>query len=558
VKPLWFGPEDRSLFGWLHGPESRLARGGVVLSPTIGLEAVSAHYGYRRLADRLADAGFVALRFDYPGTGDSAGGSNDEGLVAAWLGSIRTAVDLLEAMGLGRVSVIGMRMGATLVAETFGWGPARIDDVVLWDPCASGRAFLRDQSALSSFALGSRTNHDGSIETPGVVYDPGTVADLSAVAIANADGPLAEGVLLLTRSSRKVEGRMHERLALAHVHRETIRGQEQFVDVEPELARPPEATIETIVGWLSVRAAASPLVSVDINAVGRTRAMVGTAVDGVSVEEGLVSLGPHGLFGIVSARADPKEPSPHLPVILFLNAGSSSHVGPARLWVQLGREWAGSGFRVIRFDLGGIGDSPVRNGAPGPEVWAAEALDDLVDVLRDVAPGDPSNAVLVGLCSGAYHAVEGAIATQVRGVCVVNPMLVFLPPEDGKLDGRRQASAAPKRWARSLPGHYLVGRLGDRLPSVVWRMINRLAVEATPARSLSKVLDGGVEDVFVIAGDYEARLLTRGEDRTLRRLRETGRFRMEIIPDLEHSLFERHGRELATRLLTEHVLVSYK
>jgi hypothetical protein len=177
-------------------------------------------------------------------------------------------------------------------------------------------------------------------------------------------------------------------------------------------------------------------------------------------------------------------------------------------------------------------------------------------VLRDVAPDDPSNAVLVGLCSGAYHAVEGALATPVRGVCVVNPMLAFVPPEDGKLDGRRQASAAPKRWARSLPGHRLVGRVTDRLPSAMWWIINRLAVEAAPARSLTKVLGSGV-DVFVIAGDYEARLLSRGERRTLRRLQETGRFRMEIIPDLEHSLFERHGRELATRLLTDHVLVTY-
>jgi hypothetical protein len=29
---------------------------------------------------------------------------------------------------------------------------------------------------------------------------------------------------------------------------------------------------------------------------------------------------------------------------------------------------------------------------------------------------------------------------------------------------------------------------------------------------------------------------------------------MEVIPDLEHTLFERHGRKLATELLTKYVL----
>jgi pimeloyl-ACP methyl ester carboxylesterase len=557
LKPLWFGPEDRPLFGWLHVPEDHQACGGVVLSPTLGIEAVGAHYAYRRLADRLAEAGFVTLRFDYDGTGDSAGRSDEPGLVAAWLESIRTAVALLSRLGLGRTSVVGMRVGATLAAETFGWGPAAIDDLVLWDPCATGRAFLRDQSALWSFFVGGPSNDDGSIETPGQVYEKATVADLSSLTIANGDGPLADGVLLLMRSRRKGDGRMLERLAMPHVQRMAIVGQEEFVDVEPESATPPLQTIETIVGWLATRAADRPTVSIDPDDVGRSRAVVGTSSDGVAIEEQLLSLGPHGLFGIATTRDGRANTSSHRPTILFLNAGSSSHVGPARLWVELGRAWAEAGFRVLRFDLGGIGDSPVRVGLPAPVVWAPEALDDVLDVLAEVAPGEPSNALLVGLCSGAYHAVEGAIANQVRGVFVVNPVLTFVPPEEeGRPDGRRQASAATRLWARSLPGYEVLGRMAHRLPSAAWWVINRVAVQASPARSLTKVLEAGV-DVFVIAGDNEAQLLSRGEAPTMRRLRRSERFRMEVIPDLEHSLFERHGRELASRLLTEHVLACY-
>jgi alpha-beta hydrolase superfamily lysophospholipase len=553
---MWFGPEDGPLFGWLHVPEDRQARGGVLLCPTLGIEAVSAHYAQRRLADRLSEAGFVTLRFDYAGTGDSGAPPQGAGIVTAWLASIRCAAAFLGRLGIGRTSVVGLRVGATLAAEAFGWGPAAVDDVVLWDPCPTGRAFLRDQRALWSFFRGGGNDDDGSVETPGLVYDQTTVADLSSLGIGNGDGPLADGVLLLTRSNRKADARMVERLAMPHVQRQSVVGQERLVDVEPESATPPYETIETIVEWLAARAAGGPTVSVDAAGLGRSRAVIGTAPDGAAVEEQVVSLGPHGLFGVLTARSDYDDASTR-PTILFLNAGSSSHVGPARLWVHLGRSWAEAGFRVLRFDLSGIGDSPGRADRSAPIVWAPGALDDVLEVLADVAPGEPSNAILVGLCSGAYHALESALANQVRGVCVVNPMLSFVPPEDDStLEVSRQVSAATKRWARSLPGYDFLGGQAHRLPDAAWWIINRVAVKAPPARSLTKVLEAGV-NVYVIAGDYEARLLSRGEARTMRRLNRSRRFRMEVIPDLEHSLFERHGRELATKLLTEHVIASF-
>ena len=50
-RPLWFGPEDQPLFGWLHAPVSGAARGGVVLCPTLGMEAVNGRYTFRCLGD---------------------------------------------------------------------------------------------------------------------------------------------------------------------------------------------------------------------------------------------------------------------------------------------------------------------------------------------------------------------------------------------------------------------------------------------------------------------------------------------------------------------------
>src|SRR3984957_6689181 len=82
--PLWFGPDKRPLFGWVHAPTDGMARGAAVLCPPLFLEQDIAYYSFRRLAEELAARGVLAVRFDYDGTGDSAGGAEDPGRVRAW------------------------------------------------------------------------------------------------------------------------------------------------------------------------------------------------------------------------------------------------------------------------------------------------------------------------------------------------------------------------------------------------------------------------------------------------------------------------------------------
>ena len=88
---VWFGPEPRPLYGWVSRPAGGLARGGAILCPPMGEEGRAAHRTFRRLAEELAEAGNVALRFDYDGTGDSAGLQDDPDRVPAWQDSIEAA-----------------------------------------------------------------------------------------------------------------------------------------------------------------------------------------------------------------------------------------------------------------------------------------------------------------------------------------------------------------------------------------------------------------------------------------------------------------------------------
>jgi len=88
------------------------------------------------------------------------------------------------------------------------------------------------------------------------------------------------------------------------------------------------------------------------------------------------------LFGILTEP----EGAPLGPTVLLLNAGLIHHIGPARLWVSLARRFAAAGMRCLRFDLSGLGDSPVRPGSP-PRRLPARAAEDVASAAEALCPG---------------------------------------------------------------------------------------------------------------------------------------------------------------------------
>ena len=79
------------LFAWLHPGPSGCGH-AVVFCPPAGHEQVHAHRAWRHLAEAVAGAGLPVLRFDYHGTGDSAGTDEDPHRLAAWRQDVRDAI----------------------------------------------------------------------------------------------------------------------------------------------------------------------------------------------------------------------------------------------------------------------------------------------------------------------------------------------------------------------------------------------------------------------------------------------------------------------------------
>ena len=148
-EPVYFDDGPNAFFGWYHTANAVPQRDcvAVICSP-IGFEYAHSHRSVRHLADRLAQYGIPAVRFDYHGTGDSLGTDLDADRWQCWLGNIKTAIRRArEISGRKRICLLGVRLGATLAAVYAS--ESQVDFLVLWNPCISGRRYLREIQAIA-------------------------------------------------------------------------------------------------------------------------------------------------------------------------------------------------------------------------------------------------------------------------------------------------------------------------------------------------------------------------------------------------------------------------
>lgn len=150
MRPLHFGDASAPLFGLYHEPPGA-PRGGpalaVVLLPPAPFEYNMSHWAMRKLAAQLSREGLPVLRFDYSGTGDSAGDPGD-GDLERWVADALTACDeVREQSGARALALVGLRLGGTLALDVAARRPD-VAEVVAWDPVVQGADYLRELAAL--------------------------------------------------------------------------------------------------------------------------------------------------------------------------------------------------------------------------------------------------------------------------------------------------------------------------------------------------------------------------------------------------------------------------
>lgn len=140
-----FGAGSTPLFGLYH-PARRPERGEpVVVCPDFGSDVIPEEGTARRAASGLSGAGHPVFRFDYRGTGDSAGSTADLDLHAWEEDAWDAAREARVLAGAERVTLLARGLGSIPALRLASRSPA-VSRVVLRDPVADGHTLLRSRA----------------------------------------------------------------------------------------------------------------------------------------------------------------------------------------------------------------------------------------------------------------------------------------------------------------------------------------------------------------------------------------------------------------------------
>lgn len=551
----WIGEPDRPLLAWFHAGASACGRVAVICPP-LGHEYTITHRTLRHLAERLALSGLPCVRFDYDGTGDSAGSDLDPDRVGAWTRSIEVAIASAREWQRGaEVVLVGVRMGGLLAALVAARIP--VDTLALWNPCVSGRAALRELQALAAANAEDPASDGGDLECAGYVYTAATRAALGSLDL------------------RKIVPRARRTLL---AWRDDVGGDTRLATAWNSLG----ATVDTLLlpGWSgmmtehqfsNVPVAALEALVATIGIGGKPGRASGTLPSLPAAAEQPCRFGPDGrLFGILTRPVR----DAGKPTVVIFNAGSVHRVGPNRITIEIVRALAAKGHPCFRFDLEGLGDSPggVRENHPYPATATRDALE-AIRYLRQ-AHG-LRRFVALGLCSGAHTtfrlALEGA-APGVEALVMINPLIwrfqegMNIATVSRVMDQQsyQRSMRDARRWLKLLRGQVNVRRLlhvaaqwPRDLARARWSAFceRYWSAKAPPlARDLAAVLEQPLSmGLFVADGDPSQELLLAGAPLTARRAIDSGRIHLEVIPDSDHTFTRPASRALLVERLVRYL-----
>lgn len=577
-EPHFFGPSSSKLFGWFHAPKQAVRAGvGVVFCSPWGREEISAHQSIRSWAGQLAAEGWPVLHFDYEGCGDSSGSELEPDAWLRWQQSVHLAVDELKDLtGVQSVCLIGIRVGAALAALV---GASRYDvsSLIAVAPVVKGRAYVRELMALQmAGATRDETptfNGQALFQSGGFAMDQAARDALAAVDLTKLEEQPAPRVLLLERDDMPVSDLWCKALLNQGVEVEqlVLPGYLEMM-ADPHHVQVPRKMVGASMYWLAQVEGPSMFGQAHIDwGTCQHQSEIPLGQDEASaVQESAIWLPGTPVFGIVTRPASKaggaSQPS---QAVIWLNAGSTRHIGPSRLQVDLARQWASKGMTVLRMDLSGLGDSAPRDGRAVNMTYPFDAMKDVraaIDFMRNEVRGGPVH--VMGLCAGAYHGLKAARdGMKMASLTMINP-LIFFDAEGIELTGHgltpQQVHAAasaygqsvwsPEKWLKLFSGRVdlsvlvrvVLQRVGMRLAQY-GRDVGRLLgvrLHNDLGAELKRLAATGLHPQFIFAkGDPGEALLAEQGGLTVRRLARQGQISIHRIERADHVFTDFQARQ---------------
>lgn len=194
---MWIGAAARQCYAALHRAGQGAAPLGMLVVPPLLHEQLRSRRLLTELAGRISAFGIPCLRFDYFGSGDSAG-SGERMDVASMREDIEAAANALRSLaGIERLVVLAVRGGTLPLASWLGGG-GNADHLVLWEPIVDGAGWVAELEDADARELRSADRYPLRRGLPserserqlmGFEVSPRLCRDLAGIQVAASDWP---------------------------------------------------------------------------------------------------------------------------------------------------------------------------------------------------------------------------------------------------------------------------------------------------------------------------------------------------------------------------------
>ncbi len=542
-------------------------RGALICGP-LSDEALNSYRPLVYLAEQLADATIPTLRLSYYGTGDSAGEDEEAGRFDRWLRSIGAGVNWLRTQcGVESVTLVGHRIGASLAARA-ACDIEAVDSLVLLSPIG-GRQLTHELTLAARISQRVwQTSHkvdDGTwFESHGLRIDHATRDALNGLDIRKLPRRPVAQALLMESDTRPAALTLAESLrnmgtAITFEACEDLGRMQR----DSHAAEVPRDAFDRVVRWVQSLPATS-----GTSHTAKTPASLALA----HAVESPIRFGlDNSLFGILSM---PNRPSPDTPSVLLVNTSANPRWGNARIAVDLARSLAADGVISLRMDAPGMGDTAPQTGEVG-RPYAEATTAGTLHAVTELARTAQRPVVVLGVCSGAYHALQAAYREpRVSGLILVN-LQRFVWREGDPSDIVRRTDLRPTRfylrnilstqaWLRLLRADFDVANL---LRVVATRQIRRAIASIDPLvnqvfgtatkvgrvrRAIQELGDRRLPLLYVLGcNDPGVEELAEYFGRHGWRLRQQPNVTMRTLDGADHTLGTRRLRDALIQLIRD-------
>jgi pimeloyl-ACP methyl ester carboxylesterase len=256
------------------------------------------------------------------------------------------------------------------------------------------------------------------------------------------------------------------------------------------------------------------------------------------------------LVGIVTKAVSPA--SANRPAIVILNTGIIHRVGHHRMFVTMSRALGAVGYTVLRFDFSGIGDSSPRyDGLSLVDACMAEIREALDWLERD---GAASRMILIGLCSGADHAVlYGHTDPRIVGLVLMDPSIPPTLRYYVHYIGRRLRRL--RSWFNVLSGrsHTLRMLMRHMLPIAQRYPLQNRVPRQTVERHYRNSVDSGIEILAIFTEETTRQTYREQMIEALPNVSFGDRLTLEFFPGSDHTFALESDRSRLIQLILQWV-----